>query len=195
MPTKTSLFVKLISSDNPYITYPSYGLLDIHEFGTNGSIIGAVFRVMTDEKLGAAVQVKNAQFEYAREIVSKGHAAVIDLHERERDSSPDRNYEHILKDQGSGEILGVFKNRMACESFCSHQRLQVESYNTTNTSEVVKAYAYSSLVSDTLAKIYDVIASHPDASDIELEAMVQGLGINARQARSQVQIYKSSAKF
>lgn len=81
----TSLYVKLTASDNTFLQYPCYGLLEILETGTTGSIIVATFRVAESGKLSAAVRVQRPRFEYSPRTASHGHAAVVDLHNRQHE--------------------------------------------------------------------------------------------------------------
>lgn len=80
----SNLYVKLTGSENTYLTYPCYGLLEIIEFGTTGSIIVAVFRVAQDGQLSAPVRVVDPKFQYSPRIARNGHAAVVDLYQRQR---------------------------------------------------------------------------------------------------------------
>jgi hypothetical protein len=67
------LYVTLLSSENTYLTYPCEGLLQILEYGTDGSIIAAGFRVKRDiseyngkfnSLYSAQVQVSKPTFQY-----------------------------------------------------------------------------------------------------------------------------------
>ncbi len=82
----SNLYVKLTGSENTFLTYPCFGLLEIKEFGTTGSIIVALFRVAVDGQLSAAVRVTNPKFQYTPRIAHQGHALVVELMQRQRGS-------------------------------------------------------------------------------------------------------------
>jgi hypothetical protein len=57
------LYVRLDSSDNEYLDYPCFGMLELFELGTDGSVISGVLRLIVDGKRkGGPVSVKNPCF-------------------------------------------------------------------------------------------------------------------------------------
>jgi hypothetical protein len=194
MSAAPKLFVKLISSENTFISYPALGLLEILEFSTVGSIIAARFREECNGKLSAAVEVKNPSFEFSREVAMAGSASVVELAVRQADHSPERKYLHQLIDKDTGRIIGQFNGRMMCEIFSSQQDIRIESYHSSSDSAIVKAYAYSTLASDTLADIYEIYRNNPGADDASLEIKFVALGVSARHARNQVYQFKRLVK-
>lgn len=83
----TNLYVKLTGSENQFLTYPCFGLLEIIEFGVSGSIVVAVFRVAKDGKLSAPVEVCDAKFEYSPRRARQGHQLVMELRQRQADGA------------------------------------------------------------------------------------------------------------
>ena len=62
-----ALKVRLLNSDNEYLTYPALGVIEIQEIGVTNEIINAVFRqIGKDGRLGAPVEVRNPTFIYYR---------------------------------------------------------------------------------------------------------------------------------
>jgi hypothetical protein len=194
MSASAKLFVKLISSENTYISYPALGLLEILEFSTVGSIIAARFSEECNGKLGAAVQVVNPSFEFSREVAREGSAAVVELASRQVDHSAERTYVHQLFDKDTGRSIGQFDGRMRCEMFCSQQGIRIESYQCSSDSAIVMAYAFSTLVSDILADIYEIYLNNLGVDEADIEAKLVALGVNARQARNQVYQFKQLIK-
>lgn len=192
--TTTSIFVKLTSSKNTYISYPAFGLLEILEFGTTGSIIVARFRKETDGKLGAAVEVRDAEFEYSKDIARQGHAAVADLKSRQLAGDSHRECEHELYDLDTGSMLGKFPSRLLLEIHCQTQNLRVSSYRTDSRSSVVRAEVYPTLGTAILAKIYAIACSNSNLSEVELTDKFLALEISARAAREHARIVKSVMK-
>lgn len=79
----TKIYVKLTGSDNTYLTYPCFGLLEIIEMSTIGTISQAVFRVAIKGELSTPVRVREAKFQYTPRLARNGAAMVADLVRRQ----------------------------------------------------------------------------------------------------------------
>jgi hypothetical protein len=188
MTASSSLFVKLTGSENEYIKYPAMGLIELQEFGTTGSIIAAVFCEMNGGRLGAAVQVKNPQFEYSPEIASTGHDAVADLAQREREHDKSSNYKHTLIDSETKRVLGVFSRRMTCEIYAKRQGLRINTYQHTSGVEKVTALVDQSISTDKLADIYALFMANVSATETALISKIEALGVPERVAKQQADL-------
>ncbi len=181
-----SIYVKLTASDNKYLTYPVFGLLEVLEFGTNGSIINAIFRPLVGRKLDGYGQVNNPVFEYSRAIVESGSSAVADLMQRQRAFDVSRNYPHTIIIEGTSETLHVADGRDKAERFCSHNGLRIKEYTHTVGTNSVKATVYPTIGTKILAAIYDILCKDETSTDDELVAHFQTFDMSATQAREQV---------
>lgn len=180
----SNIFVKLVSSKNTYITYPAHGLLEILEFGSTGSIIVARFRQETDGKLGAAVEVRDAVFEYSPEIASKGRAAVVEFHQRQIDGDKSRNYQYQLIDSDSDRVMGRFASRMFCDLFCTKFGVRVRENHVFAETESVKSYAYFSFGTNALADMFAEISLAKSSGQNEGEFIkrLESIGFQKNQA-------------
>jgi hypothetical protein len=182
----SSLYVKLTASDNNFITYPAYGLLEILEFGTTGSIIVAVFRQALKGNLGAAVEVRNPKFEYKPSIARLGHCLVAEFRQRQSDSDESRNYHHKVVEEG-GEVLEQSSSRANARLFCSEHQLSIRESYVYPDKGLVLVHVRRNIGSKVLATIYAVLCNDEASTDDELRAhFQQTLGLTESQAHAQV---------
>jgi hypothetical protein len=181
-----SIYVKLTASDNEYLAYPAFGLLEVLELGSNGSIICANFRPLHNGKLSGYGQVKNPVFEYSPAIAQSGSSAVADLVQRQRAGDDSRNYPHTVIIDGTTDILDVTANRDQAEWFCSVHGLRIKEYRHTVGTNHVTATVYPTIGTKALAAIYSILCNDEASTDEELVAHFQTFGLTASQAREQV---------